>query len=58
MRHLWPLLLFVAVVVAMWFSSCTTPPVEYRVHSIQTITTICPGPLCAICADESTEDSP
>ena len=56
MKDWLPFLLFVAVVVAMWFSSCVTPAPS-PVHSIQTITTICPGPLCAICADESTKDS-
>ena len=57
MRHLCPLILIASLVAAMWFfPSCVTPPVEPRVHSIQTVTTICAGPLCSIC-DESEESS-
>ena len=58
MRPLWPLLPRAALALFLWlFPSCATPSPRPLVHSIQTITTICPGPLCAICADESSEDS-
>jgi len=54
-KHLWPLIIFVAFVAVLWFSSCVTSPPPYSppIHSIQTITTVCPGPLCAICAADS-----
>ena len=50
--------LFTTAALLLWCASCATapPPYPLPIHSIQTITTVCPGPLCAICADKS-EDS-
>ena len=55
MRHLWPLFLMAALDLFLWLlPSCTTPPSQPQplVHSIETITIICPGPLCAICGED------
>lgn len=49
MKDLWPELLL----SILWSASCSSPPPlpsPYPVHSIKTITTICPGSLCGICA--------
>ena len=50
------LLTFVAL--TLWCASCASSPAPLPVHSVKTITTICPGPLCDICATapEATHD--
>ena len=52
MKEFWPEIVFTAAGILLWCSSCVSPapPPLLPVHSVKTITTICPGPLCAICA--------